>query len=209
MAWAAESIARGGTIRVPCVAARTSPVNSRDVAEVIAAIQENSTGRVGKIYELTGPRLQDMHSLASEFSAALERPVRYVEVHFEQQQDEVRGRKLPEHVFDHIVTMARLHAANRYDRLTQDVEKKTRRPAASVHDFVAALCGRVRPSSPESVRACKSGISYRYLRNVARAESGSLSPLQTETDYASDDSGTTDSSGPAAAGRHFFPVGGG
>jgi NAD(P)H dehydrogenase (quinone) len=33
--------------------------------------------------------------------------------------------------------MARLHAVNRYDRLTSDVEAVTLRPATSVRDFVA------------------------------------------------------------------------
>jgi hypothetical protein len=32
--------------------------------------------------------------------------------------------------------MARLHASNRYDRLTQDVETITGRPATTVRDFV-------------------------------------------------------------------------
>jgi NAD(P)H dehydrogenase (quinone) len=44
--------------------------------------------------------------------------------------------KLPEHVFQHILTMARLHAANRYDRITHDVEAITGRPATSIRDFV-------------------------------------------------------------------------
>ena len=44
--------------------------------------------------------------------------------------------KLPEHVFQHILTMARLHAANRYDRITHDVEPITGRPATSIRDFV-------------------------------------------------------------------------
>jgi hypothetical protein len=33
--------------------------------------------------------------------------------------------------------MARLHAANRYDRLTHDVEAVTGKPATSARDFVA------------------------------------------------------------------------
>ena len=36
--WAAESIARDGTIQLPFGASRTSPIDSRDVAEVITAI---------------------------------------------------------------------------------------------------------------------------------------------------------------------------
>ena len=47
------------------------------------------------------------------------------------------SRNLPDHVFEHLLTMARLHADNRYDRLTHDVETITGRPATSVRDFVA------------------------------------------------------------------------
>src|SRR5262249_43064721 len=38
LAWAAESIARDGTIRLPFGSGRTSPVDPRDVAEVIATL---------------------------------------------------------------------------------------------------------------------------------------------------------------------------
>jgi hypothetical protein len=46
--------------------------------------------------------------------------------------------ELPEHLRELLVTMARLHRANRYDRLTRTVEQITRRPAQSVEAFVAA-----------------------------------------------------------------------
>jgi NAD(P)H dehydrogenase (quinone) len=47
------------------------------------------------------------------------------------------GRDLPEHLSGHLLTMAKLHADNRYDRLTHDVEAVTGRSATSVHDYVA------------------------------------------------------------------------
>jgi NAD(P)H dehydrogenase (quinone) len=78
-----------------------------------------------------------MEALAAEYAAALHRPVHFVDVPFELWQDELRRRDLPEHVFHHLVTMAKLHAANRYDRLTHDVEKIIGQPAAGVFDFVA------------------------------------------------------------------------
>src|SRR6516162_10163667 len=62
--WAARSIARDGAIRLPFGSGRTSPVDALDVAEVIAAILVNPTPHVGKIYELTGPKSQDMHGIA-------------------------------------------------------------------------------------------------------------------------------------------------
>src|SRR5262245_38863245 len=57
---AAESIARGGTIRLPFGSGRTSPIDTLDVAEVIAAILASPAAHVGKVYELTGPKSQDM-----------------------------------------------------------------------------------------------------------------------------------------------------
>jgi len=60
---------------LPFGAARTSPVDTQDVAEVIATILANPTGHVGQVYELTGPQTLDMHSLAAEYGAALHRSV--------------------------------------------------------------------------------------------------------------------------------------
>jgi uncharacterized protein YbjT (DUF2867 family) len=138
VSWAAESIAKDATIRLPFGTGRTSPVDSADVAEVIATILASPIAYVGKVYELTGPRSQDMIAHAAEYSAALGRTITYVDVPLEQWRDqELRSRSLPDHLFEHLLTMARLHAANRYDRLTQDVEAITRRPATSTHDFVA------------------------------------------------------------------------
>ena len=93
---------------------------------------------MGKVYELTGPKSQDMRGLAAEYSEALGRPVTYVDVPFEQWRDqEFRTRGLPEYVAEHLLTMAKLHAEGRYDRLTHDVEAILGRPATSARDFVA------------------------------------------------------------------------
>jgi NAD(P)H dehydrogenase (quinone) len=136
--WAAESIARDGTIRLPFGSGRTSPIDTLDLAEVIAAILASPAVHVGKVYELTGPKSQDMRGLAAEYSEALGRLVTYVDVPLEQWRDqELRPRGLPEHVYEHFLTMAKMHAANRYDRLTHDVEAILGRPATSACDFVA------------------------------------------------------------------------
>ncbi len=45
---------------------------------------------------------------------------------------------LPEHVAQHIATMARLHREDRYNRATDDVERITGRPAQTVEQYVAA-----------------------------------------------------------------------
>jgi NAD(P)H dehydrogenase (quinone) len=138
LGWAAESIARDSTIRLPFGAGRTSPVDAQDVAEVIATILANPSAHIGKVYELTGPLSQDMHAIAAQYSDALGRTITYVDVPLEQWRDqELRRRNLPDHVFEHLLTMARLHAANRYDRLTHEIQAIIGRPATSCRDFVA------------------------------------------------------------------------
>jgi uncharacterized protein YbjT (DUF2867 family) len=134
----AQSIARDNTIRLPFGTGRTSPVAAGDVAEVIATILVDPAAHVGKIYELTGPKPQNMAEVAAEYSDALGRRITYVDAPLEEWRDtELRSLRLPEHVFEHILTMARLHAANRYDRATHDIEAITGRPATSIRDFVA------------------------------------------------------------------------
>jgi NAD(P)H dehydrogenase (quinone) len=135
--WAAESIAREQAITLPFGQGRTSPVDAWDVAEVIAAILADPGPHIGRTYELTGPRSQDMYGVAAEYAEALGRPVRYADVPFDRWADELRRRNLPDHLCQHLLTMAGLHADNRYDRLTHDVETITGRPATSVRDYVA------------------------------------------------------------------------
>jgi uncharacterized protein YbjT (DUF2867 family) len=136
--WAAQSIRRDGTIRLPFGSGRTSPIDTLDVAEVIAATLASPAAHVGKVYELTGPKSQDLHGLAAEYAAALGRPVTYVDLPLERWRDEeLRKLGLPEHLYGHLLTMAKLHAEGRYDRLTHDVEAILGRPATSAGDFVA------------------------------------------------------------------------
>jgi NAD(P)H dehydrogenase (quinone) len=135
---AAKSISEDDTIRLPFGAGRTSPIAAGDVAEVIASILASPAGHIGRVYQLTGPKSQNMSEVAMEYSAALGRDIRYVDVPFEQWRDsQLRRLKLPEHVFGHLLTMARLHAANQYDRVTNDVERIIGRPATSIRDYVA------------------------------------------------------------------------
>jgi NAD(P)H dehydrogenase (quinone) len=49
---------------------------------------------------------------------------------------------LPEHLTLHLLTMAELHRAGRYDRLADGVERVTGRPAMSVREFVSLHAGQ-------------------------------------------------------------------
>jgi len=138
--WAAESIVRDGTIHLPFGKGHTSPIAAHDVAAVVAKILTtgDASAHVGKVYDLTGARAMDMPEMCAEYSKALARPVTYVDEPMDQWLITFRGHHLDDHVAGHIQTMAALHAADRYNRLTHTVEDITGHPATTVREFVEA-----------------------------------------------------------------------
>jgi uncharacterized protein YbjT (DUF2867 family) len=136
---AASSIVRDGTIRMPFGSAKISPISANDVARVISTILEDPTDHLGKVYELTGLRSEDMIEIAKEYAMALNRPVKYVDTPYDKWlKEELLPLNLPQYVFHHVSTMAKLIEENRYDRLTSDVQKLTGKPSMSVREYVAA-----------------------------------------------------------------------
>ncbi|WP_084678095.1 NAD(P)H-binding protein [Actinopolymorpha alba] len=134
----AESVAESGTIPLPFGDGRSSPIAARDVAAVIAEVLVDPDRHLGQVYELTGPRSQDMTGIAEEYSRALGRPVTYVDVPPQPWADRIAGDpQLSPHVHQHLVTLARLHRQNRFDRFTRTAEEITGTPAQSVEEFVA------------------------------------------------------------------------
>ena len=134
---AAPSVRARGRIEVPFGRGKTSPVAAADVARVVAVVLTDAGPHLGRIYELTGPRSQDMHGVAQEFSDALNREVTYSDIPAEDWERGLKKVGLPEHLTRHLVTMAELHRAGRYDRMTDGVERVTGRPAMSVREFVS------------------------------------------------------------------------
>ena len=134
---AGPTVRAQGRIAVPFGLGKTSPVAAADVARVVAAVLADPKPHLGRIYELTGPRSQDMHGVAREFSDALNREVTYSDIPAEDWERGLRKAGLPEHLIRHLVAMGELHRAGRYDRLADGVERVTGRPAISVREFVS------------------------------------------------------------------------
>lgn len=135
--FAVESIRRDDTIRLPFGSGRTSPVAARDVAEVVSTVLMRPKDHIGRVRELTGHASRDLNAIAAEFSAALGRKITYIDVPPEEWQRELDGLGFPEHGLEHLATMARLHAENRYDRATDDIETILGRRPSDIPDFVA------------------------------------------------------------------------
>jgi uncharacterized protein YbjT (DUF2867 family) len=134
---AGPSVRARGRIELPFGSGKTSPVAAADVARVVAAVLADPAPHIGKVYELTGPRSQDMQGVAAEFSDALHREVTYSDIRPEDWERELKKAGLPEHLTGHLVTMGELHRAGRYDRLADGVQRVTGRPPMSVREFVS------------------------------------------------------------------------
>lgn len=134
---AARSVSDRDRIELPFGRGKTSPVAAADVAHVIAAILTDPVPHLFNIYELTGPRSQDMHGVVQEFSEALNRNIVYADVAPEDWERELRAQQLPEHLTGHLLAMAELHRAGRYDRLADGVTRVTGRQPISVREFVS------------------------------------------------------------------------
>jgi NAD(P)H dehydrogenase (quinone) len=57
-----------------------------------------------------------MRGVAREFSDALNREITYCVIRLKDWERELKRKELPEHLAQHLLTMAELHRAGRYDR---------------------------------------------------------------------------------------------
>ena len=135
---ARKSIRDRGVLQLPFGDGRTSPIAAADVACLVATLLRDSAGGSGEVYEVTGPEVLDIHGLAERYGRGLNRPITAEDIpHDTWMQQRLRLSGLPEHVQQHIATMAELHREGRYDRMSDDFQKVTGQPAQTVDQYIA------------------------------------------------------------------------
>ena len=136
---ASQTVRERGVLVLPFGTGRTSPIAADDVARVVATLLRDPADRIGQIYELTGPEVLDVNGLAEQYTRALKRSISAEDLPLDKwERDVLAPVGLPDHVKQHIATMARLHREGRYDRATDDVEQITGQPAQTVEQYVAS-----------------------------------------------------------------------
>ena len=134
--FSSPSVKKSDQIRLPFGEGKTSPVAAEDVARVVAALLANPQPHIGKTYHLTGPQSENMAFYAQEYSKALGRPITYQDIPVGPWRESLIERGLPIHLVNHLATMADLHRAGRYDRMSDDVLTLSGQAPLSVQDFV-------------------------------------------------------------------------
>ena len=133
---AAKGIRDDDTIRLPFADGKTSPIAGTDVGAAAAAVLANQAPHIGKVYDLTGPQSLTMTQFAQEFSGALGRTIKYVNVPPQIWEAKLQQAQLSAHLIAHLITMGQLHRDNRYDRLTDSFQQLVGRAPISAAEFV-------------------------------------------------------------------------
>ena len=131
-----DSVKESNQIRLPFGEGKTSPIAAQDVARVITALLTDPQPHIGKIYHLTGPQSENMQFFAQEYSKALGRTITFQDIPLEPWRNALLERGWPVHVVNHLATMADMHRAGRYDRMSDDVLTLTGQGPLSVQEFV-------------------------------------------------------------------------
>ena len=119
---------------------------------MLATLLANPQPHIGKIYHLTGPQSENMHFYAEEYSKALGRTITFQDIPVEPWRDGLLQHGLPVHLVNHLATMADLHRAGRYDRMSDDVLTLTGRSATERAGVRPEECGNIQ-------RVCKRRLS--------------------------------------------------
>jgi uncharacterized protein YbjT (DUF2867 family) len=132
----AAGVRTSGELTLPMGRGKTSPISAVDVASAVAAILDDPTPHIGKIYDLTGPESADLDHYAAVFTEALGRPIRYRDVPLTAWSEGLRKAGFPEHVVNHLAAMTDLNKQGRYDRMTDTIFKLTGKGPTRMRDFV-------------------------------------------------------------------------
>ncbi len=158
-----DSVRESNQIRLPFGDGKTSPVAVEDVARVVAALLADPWPHIGKTFHLTGPQSEDVRFFAYEYSKALGRTITYADISAEAWREALLERDLPLHLVNHLATMADLHRAGRYDRMSDDLHTLTGQRPLSVQHLVRMHAASFTVPSREATESQHHSLQERTL----------------------------------------------
>jgi uncharacterized protein YbjT (DUF2867 family) len=136
----APTIVSQGEFYQPAADGKVSHIDVRDIAAVAAkALTEN--GHQGKTYVITGPEALSYDEAASKLSAAIGRPVKYVNVTPEDFKKSLLGWGIPEYMADGLNEFFAAIRAGYCAVVTNTVEEVAKRKPISFGDFARDFAG--------------------------------------------------------------------
>jgi len=140
-----EAIRSQGAFYYPCHNAAVSHVDVRDIAAVaVAALTEPGAKHAGKAYTLSGPEALTFSQVAEKLSAAVGKPIRYVDPPEAEYRKTLVGMGIPEAYADALIDLSRYYAAGKASAVTPAVREVTGRKGISFDQFARESAGALR-----------------------------------------------------------------
>ncbi len=131
----AVGVREGGVLAVPMGSTAYSIVDKRDIGAVAAAVLA-AGGHDGQTYAITGPAALTFTECASQLSAALQKPVRYINPPPQQAAQAMQAQGVPEALVRDLLELWAALAAGPGSAVTDTVALLTGRPATPFRQFV-------------------------------------------------------------------------
>ena len=128
------NIATKGAIFLPMEEARIASIDVGDIAEIAAKVLTGS-GREGKIYPLTGSQALTMTEVAEKLSAAIGKPIRYVNVPPEAARQAQLAAGMPPYLADALFELFAERRNGKEAKVWPDAAALLGRPATSFDEF--------------------------------------------------------------------------
>jgi len=140
-----EAIRSQGAFYYPCHNAAVSHVDVRDIAAVaVAALTEPGAKHAGKAYTLSGPEALTFTQVAEKLSAAVGKPIRYVDPPEAEYRKTLVGMGIPGPYADALIDLSRYYAAGKASAVTPAVREVTGRKGISFDEFARESAGALR-----------------------------------------------------------------
>ncbi len=130
----AQSIREQGAFYLPAGDSRYSVVDARDVGRVAARVL-TASGHEGQAYALSGPESLSNGEIAEKLSAAVGKPVRYVDIPDADFRKALIDAGTPAPVADAYTDLMHYYVAGKGAGVSPDIEHITGKPPVSFEEF--------------------------------------------------------------------------
>jgi uncharacterized protein YbjT (DUF2867 family) len=136
LAYLAPSIRAQGAFFAAMGQARTSYLDLRDIAAVVARVVASPSEHIGKTYELNGPEAVTYAELACRIADICDRPVSFVDIPEATQRSSMLGMSMPEWQVDALLDLQRYYTNGQGGEVTGVLQQLLGRPPTRIGSFL-------------------------------------------------------------------------
>ncbi len=126
---------KDGLVQLPFGESKHAPIAEEDQARVIASILEHPSTHQGKIYPLFGPKEYTYPEAFEKISQILGHQIKYERISLEAYHEQLVKRRNP-FLAQHVVEVAKDHAAGIFSGTDEVIEKITGQPPMDLEAYI-------------------------------------------------------------------------